>query len=119
VPHCLAGPLIAGGLPLIGMAVLSAKTEWLLMTASFGTSALALANGCIRTRRQWRAVLPFLFGVCALLGVRITGESDGLASRIAVAAGAMSVVVAHVLNIGVCRRANRRVWLRRWCDATD
>jgi hypothetical protein len=68
--HCIATPLIAGILPVIGASLLDPRTEWLFLLSSLMVSSFAMASGCVRGRRPRRTVPD----------ARLMEAADGLVS---------------------------------------
>jgi hypothetical protein len=103
--HCIGSPLLAGILPIVSIAMLDSRVEWVFLCVSLVTSAMTLSSGCLRSHRQWRALAPFAVGAALLLGIRLANDDDGMLAQWLVVAGAGLVVAAHAVNIRLCRRA--------------
>lgn len=103
--HCLLTPVAVALLPVLGITLGNPLAEWGFILLSLGTSAYALAQGCLRSHRHWRALLPFIAGAAVLVSARLVDDSHPVVAAAAVVVGATGVISAHVLNIRWCRKA--------------
>ena len=99
-------PLVAGILPIVGQRLQLPWIEWTFVSVSIGTSATVLMTGCVRLHRCRLALAPFLAGAAVLVAARLAEDAYPDLTRVGVAAGALLVIAAHVLNIRLCRRTS-------------
>jgi hypothetical protein len=98
--HCLAIPLLAAVLPIVGGALLPDREfHWVMLGLVLPASLWALTSGCRRHRRLRVAAIGSA-GLGVLIGVALFGHTlfGPTGERLATSAGAVLVAVAHVLN---------------------
>jgi hypothetical protein len=105
--HCLAGPFVAGVVPLLEPAWTSAGSERALTAISLCGSALTLGRACLRVHRRWRILVPFLAGA-GLLSANALAAREGLEGPAASVGGSLLIVAAHMVNIRWCRQRGTR-----------
>jgi len=109
--HCMAGPLLVAAAPLLALEWIEHPgVEWALVVVSLITSSAAIVSGWRWHRRS--GALPLLMaGVVGLLVTRLGPELAEETERLAVGAAAAVLVLAHLVNIQMLRRASLRVGL--------
>jgi hypothetical protein len=102
--HCVATPLLAGLLQIVGMSFLaSEEAEWLLVGLSLGVGSLSLAPSYARKHKQRRPLLLFVFGASLIIAVRLLMEEGSRLEAPAMALGALLIACAHLINRQLCR----------------
>jgi hypothetical protein len=102
--HCMAMPLLAGLLPLMGLSFLAEdQTEWVLTGMSLGIGSLSLLPSYVRRHKQWRPILFFGCGASLILAVRLSAEEGSRLEALMMVIGAVLIVCAHVVNRQLCR----------------
>ena len=84
--------------------------EWALVVASIGTSALAICAAW-RQHRRWTPLLLLGIGVIGLLAAPLGPKLAEETERLGVGTATMTLVLAHLANIQMLRRASMRVAL--------
>jgi len=119
--HCLAMPILAGVLPLIGLGILGNRTFELTACAGMLTlAAFCLWLGCLRHRRWWLLALLGL-GATTVIAVQLAAASACCSEErcgnwmeaTLMFLGGSAIAVSHLLNLrfrrncgcGVCLSA--------------
>ena len=102
--HCLLVPVLLPTLSLVGLSILGAESlERMVLTASAIIGAIAIGIGT----RHHRSPLPLLAlsaGVVLYFNKHLIGHEFGHYWEIPVVLiGAMLLIVAHLLNLHMCR----------------
>jgi len=98
--HCLAIPLLAALLPIVGGVLLPDREfHWVMLGLVLPASLWALMSGCRRHRRLRVAAIGSA-GLGVLIAVALFGHAlfGPAGERFATSAGSTLVAVAHFLN---------------------
>ena len=105
--HCALIPVLGLSLPLLGLTWLKADaTGVTLIAVSAATALIALRRGFRAHQRH----LPIALGIVGLGGLLVAEVIDGNHARIGLMsslAGSTALVLAHTLNIRLCRGCPR------------
>lgn len=109
--HCIAGPLLVAAAPLLALEWIEHPgIEWGLVVASIITSSAAIVSAW-RRHRRWGPLPLLIVGVVGLLVTRLGPELAEETERLAVGAAATVLVLAHLVNLQMLRRASVLVGL--------
>lgn len=117
--HCMAMPLIAATLPLLGLTLLGSRGwEQFTCAAMVALAAFCLWQGCRRHKRWW-LLLVLAGGAGTVLGTQFLWADDGndacCAARLDWAeaafmfAGGLAIATAHGLNLHYRRKCHCRL----------
>ena len=101
--HCVALPVLAGALPLLGLRhFVDERLEWTFVA----TTAIIGVVSHIRAYRRHHGHLGpgvlFAAGVLLIVGARLL-HLEGMTDPAAAAVGGAFAITAHVLNLRLCR----------------
>ena len=99
--HCLAMPLLAAVLPLIGLGFLATeRAELVLISGAIALAIGSLAWG-VRHHRRWRALLILIVAVAFVATARTAVE--GTFEVVFYSIGGILLASAHLVNRHLCK----------------
>jgi hypothetical protein len=103
--HCMAFPLLAAVLPLVGLGFLvEGPTEVRLVLASLGMAAGSLCWG-FRLHRRWHVFVVLSVALALIVAGRVLVE--GSHEMVLVVGGALLLAGCHLLNRHLCLTCHR------------
>jgi hypothetical protein len=101
--HCLALPLLAGLLPFVELhRFADGRVEWLFIMTTAVVGLVSHTRAYLRYHRHVAPGLLFAAGVLLVLAVR-SMHFEGVAAPISAAIAGAFTIMAHALNLRLCR----------------
>lgn len=110
--HCIALPLLLGGLAAGGLTATglgwlrNESVEWVFLISSLSIGVFGLLPGYRRVHRHKRCLWLFSIGVLSILAGRLA-NARSLPDTPFVVGGAALVISAHAVNRRLCARCGR------------